>query len=325
MVGAGRVEVHSATVDVPDVRLDSLSALFQPRKSTYAKVTYADIGGLGVDAGREGIPGALLNPLEQVDGFLHVVRAFDVPSAPHPSGGVDPTRDLNAMEAEFILNDMLRVEGKLERLGAERQRGGRDRATVDREIAVFRRLAEALSQEQPLRCLALSGEEERALAGFGLLSRKPTLVVVNIPEGGEAPELITDFPVLPLQGKLEMEIAQLPKVEAQAFLEGYGIEEPGRDRVIRASLELLERITFFTVSEEEVRAWTLARGATALDAAGTIHSDMVRGFIRAEIIPWDELLALGGLAQARVQGKLRVEGKDYPVRDGEVVYIRFNV
>jgi hypothetical protein len=332
-LAGGRVEVHTAVSDVPDGRVDALSRLFQPRKTIYAKVTYADIGGVKADAGREGLPGTLVNQLSQMDGFLQVLRAFDDPAVPHPAGSLDAGRDLAAMQAEFLLTDMLTVERKLQKLEEERQRGGRDRAAVEREIPVFQRLSGALAQEQPLRTLSLSAEEERVLSGFGLLTLKPMLLVVNTGEGvAEAQAVsaagLTALPpgqrVLALQGKLEMEISQLPPEEMQAFLEEYGIAEPGRSRVIRASYDLLGLQSFFTVGDDEVRAWTIRRGASALEAADTIHSDLARGFIRAEVIGWEEMLALGSLSHARSQGKLRIEGKDYQVAEGEIVHIRFN-
>jgi GTP-binding protein YchF len=324
----GQLDVHSAVVDVPDARLDRLSALFKPRKTTYAKVTYADIGGLRAEAGREGLPGPLVNQLSQMDGLLHIVRAFDDATVPHAMGSVDPARDMAAMEAEFILNDMLAVERRQARLAEERQKGGRDRGVVDREIALFQRLSEALSSEQPLRELTFSTEEDQVLSGFALLSRKPMLIVVNTTEGSEPPLLDMAGPgvgTIALQGRLEMEISQLGPEETKAFLDEYGLGEPVRDRVIRASYELLGLESFFTVGEDEVRAWTLREGSTALQAADAVHTDLARGFIRAEVIAWDALLELGGLAEARAAGKLRIEGKDYVVTDGEVVHIRFNI
>jgi len=333
LTGGGRVEVHTAVSDVPDARVDALSQLFRPRKTIYAKVTYADIGGVKADAGREGLPGTLVNQLSQMDGFLQVLRAFEDPAAPHPAGSLDAGRDLAAMEAEFLLTDMLSVERKLQKLEEERQRGGRDRAAVDREIPVFQRLSATLVQEQPLRTLLLNHEEERVLSGFGLLTRKPMLLVLNTGEGVPEAQAVAaaglsalpaGLRVLALQGKLEMEISQLPAEEMKPFLAEYGIDEPGRSRVIRASYDLLGLESFFTVGEDEVRAWTLRRGASALEAADAIHSDLARGFIRAEVIGWEEMLALGGLSQARSQGKLRIEGKEYQVAEGEIVHIRFN-
>jgi GTP-binding protein YchF len=324
----GQLEVHSAVVDVPDPRLDKLSDLFKPRKTIYAKVTYADIGGLRADAGREGLPGPLVNQLSQMDGLLHIVRAFDDPTVPHVMESVDPARDMAAMEAEFILNDMLTVERRQAKLAEERQKGGRDRTAIDREIVLFQRLSEALSAEKPLRELTFSPEEEQVLSGFALLSRKPMLIVLNTAEGAGAPKLEergAAVRTIALQGRLEMEISQLGPEETRAFLHEYGLGEPVRDRVIRISYELLGLVSFFTVGEDEVRAWTLHQGSSALQAADAIHTDLARGFIRAEVIRWDALLELGGLAEARAAGQLRVEGKDYVVSDGEVVHIRFNI
>lgn len=327
-VRGDRLQVHTAVSDVPDRRVDELSALFKPRKTIYAKVNYADIGGLKAESAREGLPGQLLNQLSQMDGFVHVVRAFESEMVPHPSGSVDAARDLTAMEAELLLNDMLTVERRSEKLREERQKGGgREKAVIEREIALFERLTEALGTERPLREAAFSPEDARAMSGFGFLTLKPVLVVVNLAEGQVAPPLAAPgagVQVLALQGEIEMEIAQLPPDEARAFLAEYGISEAGRDRVLRASHDLLGLQSFFTVGEDEVRAWTVARGASALEAAGAIHTDLERGFIRAEVIGWKDLLDLGGLSQARAAGKLRVEGRDYVVHDGEVVHIRFN-
>ncbi len=327
-VSGGRVEVHAAAVEVPDERVEALRARFQPRKTTHARVTYADIGGLRVGLGREGLPGELLNHLQGMDAFVHVVRAFEDPTVPHPAGEVDPKRDLAALEAEFLLHDMLVVERRLERLEELWRKGGGDRAAMERQRSLFQRLQAHLEAERPLRTLGLTPEEVQDLAGFGLLTLRPVLVVVNLGEGQEPPALEPPdeaVRVVPLQAKLEIAIAQLPPEEAQAFLREYGIERPGRERVIRESYDLLGLISFFTLNEEELRAWTLRRGQTALEAAGTIHTDMARGFIRAEVLRWDELIEAGGLAEARAQGRLRVEGKDYVVQDGDVLHIRFNI
>ncbi len=326
-MSGGRFEVHTAVVEVPDPRVDALSALFQPRRTVYAKVTYADIAGLE-GRGSGDISGPLLNQLTQMDGFVHVVRCFEDPNVPHPLGGVDPLRDLAVMDGEFLLNDLITVERKLARLEEERQKGARDKQTLAREQALFAKLHAALEQEQPLRDLDLSPEEEKMLAGFGLLSRKPVLVLFNLGDDQEPPQV--DYPhrrsaVAAIRGKLEMEIAQLDPEDAELFMAEYGIEELALARIIRLSYELLGLISFFTVGEDEVRAWTVRQGAKAPEAAGVIHSDMEKGFIRAEVIAYDDLLAVGSLAAARAQGKLRLEGKDYVVQDGDILHIRFNV
>lgn len=327
VTSGGRFEVHTGVVDVPDERVDHLSALFKPKKTIYAKVTYADIAGL--EGSKTAIAGQLLNQLSQMDGFVHVVRCFENPSVPHPSGSLDAARDISSMESELLLNDLIAVERKLERLADERRKGGgREKTVIEREQALFERLHRALTAEQPLREVETSPEEERMLAGFGFLTRKPMLILLNLGEGQSPPPIQIHQPgveVVALQGKLEMEIAQLDPQEAEVFMQEYGIAELGLKRVIHLSYRLLGLQSFFTVGEDEVRAWTIRRGATALEAAGTIHTDLAKGFIRAEVVSYDDLMALGGLAEARARGKLRLEGKDYPVQDGEIVHIRFNI
>jgi GTP-binding protein YchF len=332
MIGGGRFEVHTAVVAVPDSRVDKLSALFRPRKTIYAQVTYADVAGIesNPDARTE-LKGPLLAELRQMDGFLHVVRVFEDPALPHPSGGVDPLRDVAAMDTELLLNDLITVERKLERLQEDLRKGGvKDKAAVQKEIDLFGRLQIHLQAERPVRELELTPEEERALSGIGLLTQKPVLVLWNLGEGQTAPHLPASAErgrvgAAGIQGKLEMEIAQLPPDDVPAFLAEYGITEPGLNRVIRRSYDLLGLQSFFTVGEDEVRAWTVRRGALAPEAAGVIHTDMQKGFIRAEVVHCDDLAALGGLAEARAKGKLRLEGKEYPVKDGDVLNIRFNV
>ncbi|MGH2626411.1 MAG: DUF933 domain-containing protein [Anaerolineales bacterium] len=323
-LGAGKVVVHSLVVDIPDPRLDALCALLQPRKVTYAQVTFLDVEGLRVEAEGRGISGALAGHLAAADGLLGVVRAFGGESVPHALGGIDPGRDLGQLESELLLHDMLAVERKLERLVEERQKGSRDRAAIDRERSLFERLQSRLAENTPLREVELTADEEAALAGFVLLSRKPLLVLLNAGEDDEAAALPArpGRPSLPFAGKLEMEIAQLPPGEAQSFLEGYGLQEPGRQRVLRACYGLLGLESFFTVNEQEGKAWTLRRGSTALQAAEAIHSDLGRGFVRAEVIAWDQLVEAGGLPQARARGLLRVHGKDHIVSDGDFVFIR---
>jgi GTP-binding protein YchF len=328
VTSGGRIEVHTAVVEVPDPRLEQVAALSNPEKIIHAKVTYADIAGLGSGSGGE-IAGQLLNQLAQMDGFLHVVRCFADPEVPHLSGSVDPRRDVSAMDAEMLLNDLISVERKLERLADERRKGGgRDKTEIEREIELFERMQVALSAEQPLRDISFSPDEERILSGFGLLTRKPILILFNLSDGQDSPVFEYQHSrsaITSLQGKLEMEIAQLSPDEADLFLSEYGIEESGLERIIHQSYDLLDLISFFTIGDDEVRAWTIPHGETAHEASGRIHSDIYKGFIRAEIIAWDELVAHGGLAEARATGKLRLEGKDYYLQDGEVMQVRFNI
>jgi len=328
-VSGGRVEVHTAVVDVPDERVDRLSAMFRPQKTIYAKVTYADIAGLEGSASKTGISGSLLNQLTQMDGFVHVVRCFEDASVPHPSGSVDPPRDIAAMDAELLLNDLIAVERKQERLVEERRKGGgREKAIIEREAALFEKLQKTLAEEKPLRDIDLSAEEERTLSGFGFLTRKPVLQILNLSDGQALPQVDYSHAhsaVVPLQGRLEMELAQLAPEDAQLFMGEYGIEELGLHKVIRVSYDLLGLQSFFTVGPDEVRAWTVRRGDNALTAAGVIHTDLQKGFIRAEVVTYQDLVTLGGLAEARAKGKLRLEGKEYILQDGEIMHVRFNV
>lgn len=328
-MSAGKIQVNTAVVDVPDSRVDDLSGIFNPKKTIYAKVTYADIAGLDGSAGKSGISGALLNQLTQMDGFIHVVRCFTDENVPHMQVTVDPVRDLNTMDSEFIINDLVFVERKLERLADERRKGGgRDRMTIDREIALFERMQEALGEEIPLRDMDLTDDEVRSLSGFGFLSLKPVLVVFNMEEGQAPPELSYEHKhsmLVDLQGKLEMDIAQLDEEDAAMFMEEYNITEPSLNRIIRLSYELLGLQSFFTVGPDECRAWTVKIGATAPEAAGVIHSDLQKGFIRAEVCTYADMMELGGLSELKAKGKLRLEGKEYIVQNGDILNIRFNV
>jgi hypothetical protein len=333
-MSGGRIEIRTAVVDVPDVRVDSLVELFHPQKMAYAKVTYADIAGLEGNGGKsaiekKGISGQLLNQLSQMDGFVHVVRCFENSSVPHPAGNLDPQRDVEAMDSELALNDLISVERKLERLIDEKKKsGGRDKAVIERELVLFEQFQAVLSNGTPLRNIDLEAEQEKLLSGFGLLTLKPVLIVLNLADGQPPPQI--EYPhrssaVVPLQGRLEMELAQMPPEEAVEFLAEFGISEPGLNRVIRMSYTLLGLHSFFTVGEDEVRAWTIPVGAHAVEAAGAIHTDLARGFIRAEVVSYDALIEAGGMPVARQKGLLRLEGKDYVVQNGDILNIRFNV
>ncbi|HEY4665678.1 MAG TPA: DUF933 domain-containing protein [Anaerolineales bacterium] len=316
---AGRAGTLTGVAPLADARLAALSTLYHPRKTTPAQITFGDIPGMGEDAT---ISGQWVNELAHWDGLLVVLRAFESALV---SQSADPGRDLSRIEAELLLNDLLRTEARLERLPEERQKGARPRAELEREAALFERLAETLKANRPLRDLALAAAEREILSAHNLLTLKPLLPVLNLEEGTTPGPFSADLRWVAVHGKLELELAELPEAEARDFRSEFGVQDSGLRRLLQACLDLLGRVIFFTVSEPEVRAWPLARGGTALEAAGTIHSDMARGFIRAEVIAWDQLVDLGGLTQARAAGKLRLEGKDYPVADGEVIYVRFNV
>ena len=322
-------EVHIGTARVPDPRLEALRDLFQPRKYTPATVQYVDIP--GIEKG-ESADSLNLDKLKNVDALMHVVRAFEDPELVHPEGSVDPARDVETMDLELILADHALVERRLERLEKSRKRGLS--ADEEREATLLREVVlPALEAERPLRTVELDADDERRLRGFQLLSAKPMLVVLNVGEGEVAGAEAQRWGVAPAPNRevvvvsapIEEEISRLADAEQKEFLADLGLDEPSAARVIRASFQLLGLIAFFTVGEDEVRAWTLRRGTDARGAGGAIHSDIARGFIRAEVVAWDDLLRLGSLAACREQALLRLEGKEYRVADGEVVHFRFNV
>ena len=327
-VGIGRMEIHTAVVDVPDERVELLTEMFHPRKTIYAKVNYSDIAGLGSASDKGEISGQLLNQLAQMDGYIHVVRCFEDAAVAHVRESIDPQRDIRLMDEELMLNDQIMVERKREKLTEEHKKGaGRDKAVIEREMVLFEKLDQCLAEGKPLRDLELSDDDEKIMSGFGFLSRKPMMLLLNLGDNQAAPPVTFEHQrssIANLQGKLEMDIVQLPEEDAQMFMAEYGIEELGLSRVISDSYDLLGLQSFFTVGEDEVRAWTVKRGATAPEAAGEIHTDMLKGFIRAEVIAYQDLIDLGSMAEARTKGKLRLEGKTYIVQDGDILNIRFN-
>lgn len=323
-----------AVVKVPDERLDRLAELFQPRKFTPAEVQYVDVAGIVKGSGKEG-SAALLAHLRNADMLLLVVRAFGS-VATH---GSDPTplADMDTVQTELMIADLDVVEKRLDRLQKEAKLAKgtpAERAAREAELEIFTRLNAALTSERPIRELGLSAAEERQLRGYGFLTGKPLLVLMNVDEPGEEADALVDraaaavrehCAVGSLAGRLEMELSELGPEDAAELMEAYGLTESGLSRVIQRSYALSRLISFFTVGPDECRAWTLRDGSNAVDAAGTIHSDLARGFIRAEVIRWDQLLEAGAFAEARRRGQLRSEGKTYLVQDGDVIEILFNV
>jgi GTP-binding protein YchF len=331
--GASQREANLATVAVPDARVDKLSAMFKPRKTIYAQVQYLDVAGSVPGTAVEGTTfnRQVFSKLSQADALLAIVRAFPDDDVFHPLDSVDPARDLRVLEDELLLWDLGMVEKRRERLKSELSRTSMPRAERDvkaAEDAALVRIQEALESDQMVRSVTLTPEEEKGLRSFQFLSAKPLLVVVNLGEGQAMPNLTPRGPktaVIGLRGAIEAEIAQLEGEDMELFLQEYNIDEPGLNRVIRASYDLLGVQSFFTVGEDEVRAWTIPVGATAVEAAGVIHTDLARGFIRAEVISYDDMIAAGTLANARAKGTLRLEGRDYIVKNGDILNIRFNV
>jgi GTP-binding protein YchF len=327
--GTGRLEVELAVVSVPDSRLDALYEMFEPPKKVQAQITYSDFGGLDKGISQGGLAGPLRNELSKIDACLHILRAFENENVPHPEGSVDPLRDFETLNGEFLLVDLITVEKRVERLRDEMSKG-KNREANARELVLFERLREALEAEIPLRELPYTPAEEVALRGYRFLTMKPQLALLNIgdddPEPTEALAALREkCPATSVRGALEMEIARLDDEEAAVFMSEYGISQPARERVIRESYGLLDLLTFYTIGDDEVRAWPAPVGVRAQEASGQIHSDLERGFIRAEIIPFETLVELGGLAEARAAGRLRLEGKDYVLQDGEIMTVRFSV
>lgn len=331
-VTTGQFEVHTAVVNVPDARLDKMIDLFQPKKSAYATITYADIAGLDKGISDGGLKGQFRNELSQVDGFVHVVRAFESDIVPHPYDSVDPARDAAIIDGEFLLEDLTTIEKRLAKVKDEiRIKGKKVEAQYAEEIVLLEQMHAHLETEKPLRDFDLTTEQEKALRGFGFLTLKPVLVILNIGDEAKDPDSLLTYThqnsaVVGLQGKLEAELSQLDDPEdVEMFMEEYGITELSRDKVIRVSYDLMGIHSFFTVGKDECRAWTVPVGATAPEAAGTIHSDLQRGFIRAEVMNYQDLLNAGSEAEVKNQGKMHLEGKEYIVQDGDIVHIKFNV
>jgi ribosome-binding ATPase len=329
----GRAAPNMGVVKVPDERLVRLSELFHPRKTVPADVTYVDVA-IPAGATREGtINPDVLALVRNADALLHVARAFDGGA----EGPPDPWRDVEALDLEFAIADLMVIEKRLEKLRTSGRHGSAaEREANAQEESLLARLEPELSAGRPLRAVSLSDDDELRLRGYRFLTQKPVLVVLNIDEGqlGAAAELEVagrsrygqqQADVAALGGKIEAELAQLSEADAALFMEDLGIAEPSRGRVIHLTYALLGLFSFFTAGEDECRAWTLRQGATAVDAAAAIHTDLARGFIRAEVVTYDDLMACGSMAEARKRGLLRSEGKTYAVRDGDVIEVLFNV
>jgi ribosome-binding ATPase len=326
-------EPNVAVVKVPDERLSRLAAIYRPKRVVPAEVTYLDVGGIVSGAGRDGAS-AFLAQLRTADMLLQVVRAF----ANLAQGPADPLDELQTVQLELLLADLGVVERRLERLRKEAQLGkgtSSERQLQALELDLFERLRTGLEAERPVRDLELTDGDLRLMRTYALLTAKPLLVLVNVEEpGAQADALVqrvaavcehASTGAIALAGKLEMELQELTPEEAAEFMPELGLTESGRERVIRLSYQLSQLITFFTVKSDECRAWSLPAGGTAVEAAGAIHEDLARGFIRAEVVSYGDLVACGSQAEARKRGLLRSEGKGYRVADGDVIEILFNV
>ncbi len=322
-------EPKLGVLKIPDDRLSDVARIQRSRKTTPATIEFVLIPGLVKGESREKLD---LQPLRNVDILVHVVRAFDEPSVPHPEGSVDPKRDIELLELEIMLADLNLVERRLERLQTDRKKGQKPEPN---EMASLEKAKAALTSETPLREV-LTDEDQKNLRGFALLTAKPRLLVINIGEQDIGTEWTESLHLresrnAPRTGlshvtaRIESEIAELSHEDAESFREDLGLEEGTAERLVGAAFGLTDMITFYTAEEKEARAWNIPKGTRASRAAGTVHSDMERGFIRAEVVPFDVLAKEGSWNACREKGRTQLEGKDYPVADGDVIYFRFNV
>lgn len=326
----GGTTVHVGMTQVPDHRLDALAKVFEPDKVTHATIEYADMP----PTSREGLNDpSYVGSLRLADAFAHVLRVFESDMVAHVEGDIDPERDWESLDLELILNDLAVIEKRLARV--EKDMGRIKDPELPREHALLVKAKEFLESERPLREMELEADEEKLLRGFQFLSAKPMLLVLNLgePQAAELHKIEQGYrdrwlngrknvEVTAVCGSVEAELTELEPEEAREYLEGYGLTEPGVDRLIRATYSLLGLMSFLTAGEKEVRAWTIPKNTRAVKAAGTIHSDFEKKFIRAETIQWELLIERGGYAGARKQGELRLEGKEYIVQDGDVLVIR---
>ena len=333
---SGKTEPNRALVNVPDERFDRLVEIFKPKSEKPADVEFVDLAGLSRDAGKgAGLGNSFLSFVSESEALLHVVRVFANSSVPHPENSIDPLRDWHIVEAELIYRDLGVISNRLARLD-EKKAKKKLTPQESAELDLLKELEAHLLDEKPLREFPLTDEQKRALSGFAFLTLKPELVVLNLDDTqtGDVPELAgleaemqaKNLKSVRVYGATEMELEQLDPEDRKEFMKDLAITEPGRDRLIHEAYKLLGLISFFTSGTDEVRAWTLREGSTAVDAAGTIHSDLARGFIRAQVVAYEDFIANGAsIAACRDKGVLRLEGKEYIVKDGDMIEIRFNV
>jgi GTP-binding protein YchF len=332
---AGKGADPLAVVKVPDDRLEKLADLFEPKKKTAASIEFMELAGIAAgESKKTGFTEQFLGKLRTADALLAVVRSFRDPSVPHPKESVDARRDLVTLETEFLLSDLAIIENRIERLTKQvrAKKGDRD----VRELAALEKCRSLLEAETPLRCAALKPDEEILLRGFRFLTLKPLIAVINLDEDEirREPEILAPFAgwasqantaVIGLSARLEHEIRQLSEEEARHFRPDFGIESSALDRLIATAYRMMGFVSFFTVGSDEVKAWTVSEGTAAVRAAEVIHSDIARGFIRAEVVSYDHFVGHGNIARCRTEGTLRLEGKGYPVRDGDIINFRFAV
>ena len=323
-------QAHVGIARVPDSRVAKLAEVFKPKKVTYAQIEYVDIGGLQKDREKNS---ASLVPLREADALAHVVRLFENPAVPHEAGSLDAMRDIESVDIELMFYDLEQASKRIERV--EKDLKKKKETILETELQLLTRCRKALESETPLRELEFKSEEQKMLTGFMFLTRKPMLYVLNLgdEEASEVDRVVEKHhlerlaakpqtAVVPFCGKIEAELAELSDAEAAEMMSAYGLAESGRDRLIQASYRLLGLISFLTCGEPECRAWTIERGMNAQKAAGAIHSDIEKNFIKAEVVNWEDLLKAGGFPRAKELGQVRLEGKEYIVQEGDVILFR---
>ena len=327
----GKAQIDTAIVSVPDERIEWLSNHYNPTKVSHAKITFQDIS--GITNNQETFPRSLLTILSQVDGFIHVVRNFDDPNIPHPMQRINAEEDIKILLDEFAINDMLIVERKLESLNSEWNKGGgRDRPEIEYEQKLFEQLHHTLETKYGIDTLQLTKQQQKLISGFGFLTSKPMLIVLNDDDKSQKQKYPVNTirhgklktEVISLMSKLEMEIAQLDQDDASFFMKEYGMSETVLDKIIQSAYKMMSLKSFYTVGNNEIRAWAITDNTNAQQAAGTIHSDMQSGFIRAEVMSFANLKELGSESLVKAAGKWRLEGKEYIVQDGDIINIRFS-
>ena len=331
----GKTDPNRAVISVPDARFDKLADFHKPKKITPAQIEFVDLAGLSRGAGRgEGLGNAFLSFAADADALIQVIRCFENSAVQHPEGSIDPARDWEILEMELIFRDLAVVENRLEKLSSKKKLS----AEEETEKSLLTRCRDCLLGERPIRAMEMSEAERRSIRGFTFLTLKRQIIVLNLDEGqrglddipgasslknkieslGEAP--------IEVYGRLEMDLMELDDAEAAEFTQGLKIDRPGRERLISSAYSSLGLISFFTCGPDEVKAWTIRNGEDAVAAAGTIHSDLARGFIRAQVVGYEDYEAHGfSYANCRDEGALKLEGRDYKVRDGDVIEIRFNI
>lgn len=329
--GSGKLEAHVGMARVPDRRIDYLSDMYKPRKTIYAQIEFVDVPGLAQGAGSKGVANQFLAGVREADALVEVVRTFENPMVPVPQGSIDPRRDAEALHTELLFADLEIVEKRIERLTS-----GKKTKEGQAELPVIEKCREILEGEGRIGAHEWTPDEQTVLRTYGFLTEKPAILVVNVDEGSikggyagsdaiERYAAQQGVPVLAVSARTEQELNDLSPEERAGFLDDLGLTESGIERIARAAYAQLGLMSFFTVGEDEVRAWTIHRGTEAKRAAGKVHSDIERGFIRAEVVSYEDLRRVGSMAKLKEQGLFRLEGKDYVMQDGDIVNFRFNV